>query len=239
MSDFVAECRREWKRLRVPDAVADEMAADLAADLTEAAAEGVSAEEVLGAGAADPRSFAASWAVERGVIESRPATRRPRTGSLVLAVCALLSAAAVASGVAILTTSSAPAIAVSPDSALVTIDGHVVNVAGMGPSVGPAGVHLSWKSFTFRGDKILRRVKWVDPATGRHGVSTANLAPVLSAAKKISPNAAGSSRHAIAWILLIAGIVGLVLETMYWWRASRRQSPGQHPDIEERAASYA
>ena len=37
------ECRREWKRLRVPDAIANEMAADLAADLAEAEAEGASA----------------------------------------------------------------------------------------------------------------------------------------------------------------------------------------------------
>jgi hypothetical protein len=70
MSDFVEQCRREWKRLRVPDPVANEMAADLAADLTEAEAEGVSAEEVLGRSAFDPRSFAASWAAERGVIPS-------------------------------------------------------------------------------------------------------------------------------------------------------------------------
>ena len=33
MSQFVEECRREWKRLGVPDPVANEMAADLAADL--------------------------------------------------------------------------------------------------------------------------------------------------------------------------------------------------------------
>jgi hypothetical protein len=70
MSDFVQQCRREWERLRVPDPVANEMAADLAADLEEAAAEGVSAEEVLGRSAFDPRSFAASWAAERGVIPS-------------------------------------------------------------------------------------------------------------------------------------------------------------------------
>jgi hypothetical protein len=58
VTDFVEQCRREWKRLRVPDAVANEMAADLAADLTEADAEGVSPEEVLGSSAFDPRSFA-------------------------------------------------------------------------------------------------------------------------------------------------------------------------------------
>jgi hypothetical protein len=36
VTEFVDECRSEWKRLGVPDAVANEMAADLAADLQEA-----------------------------------------------------------------------------------------------------------------------------------------------------------------------------------------------------------
>jgi len=91
MSDFVQQCRREWERLRVPDSVANEMAADLAADLKEAETEGVSAEEVLGRSAFDPRSFAASWATERGVIPStshrESASRRP----LVLAALATLT----------------------------------------------------------------------------------------------------------------------------------------------------
>jgi hypothetical protein len=72
VSEFVEECRREWRRLGVADAVANEMAADLAADLQEAEAEGASAEEVLGSGAFDPRAFAASWARERGVIQPQP-----------------------------------------------------------------------------------------------------------------------------------------------------------------------
>jgi hypothetical protein len=70
VNDFVAECRREWQRLRVPDCVADEMAAELAADLGEAEKEGVPADEVLGGAASDPRSFAASWAAERGFVRS-------------------------------------------------------------------------------------------------------------------------------------------------------------------------
>jgi hypothetical protein len=68
VSEFVDACRREWTRLGVPDPAANEMAADLEADLAEAAAEGVAAEEVLGAGAFDPQSFAVSWAAERGLI---------------------------------------------------------------------------------------------------------------------------------------------------------------------------
>lgn len=74
MNEFVEECRSEWKRLGVPDPVANEMAADLAADLEEAESDGASAEEVLGSGAFDPRSFAAAWAAERGVSQ-RPLPR--------------------------------------------------------------------------------------------------------------------------------------------------------------------
>ena len=77
-SDFVEECRREWRRLCVPDPVANEMAADLRADLEEAEAEGASPEAVLGSEAFDPRSFAALWAQERGVVGSLPAQVDPR-----------------------------------------------------------------------------------------------------------------------------------------------------------------
>jgi hypothetical protein len=47
VSEFVEECRREWRRLGVPDPIANEMAADLTADIDEAEAEGGSAEDVL------------------------------------------------------------------------------------------------------------------------------------------------------------------------------------------------
>ena len=68
MIEFVEQCREAWRGLGVPDPVANEMAADLEADLSEAAGEGVSAEEVLGSGAFDPRGFAAAWARARGVV---------------------------------------------------------------------------------------------------------------------------------------------------------------------------
>jgi hypothetical protein len=70
MTAFVEECRREWKRLAVPDLLADEMAAELEADLAEAQADGVSAAEVLGE--SDPRRFAAAWASERGLVPEQP-----------------------------------------------------------------------------------------------------------------------------------------------------------------------
>jgi hypothetical protein len=98
---FVDECRREWKRLGVPDAVANEMAAELTADLAEAEAEGASPEEVLGRAVFDAPAFAASWAMERGVVGAMP---QPRPRALVLAFVAVLAlfVAVAAAGVAVL-----------------------------------------------------------------------------------------------------------------------------------------
>lgn len=67
MIEFVEECRREWKRLGVPDPIANEMALDLTADIEEAESDGGSAEDVLGNSLFDPRRFAAAWASARGV----------------------------------------------------------------------------------------------------------------------------------------------------------------------------
>jgi len=76
MTEFVEECRREWRRLGVPDPIANEMAADLTADIEEAEAEGGSAEDVLGTSLFDPRHFAAAWAGARGVT-APPAAQDP------------------------------------------------------------------------------------------------------------------------------------------------------------------
>ena len=92
MSDFIDQCRQEWRRLGVPDPLAAEMAADLASDLTEAEAEGVSAEEYLGRSFFDPRSFAASWAAERGIIPLPANPGNARRSSLVLVAFTALAA---------------------------------------------------------------------------------------------------------------------------------------------------
>lgn len=98
MSSFLDECRREWSRLGVPDAIANEMAAELTADLAEAEAEGVSPEEVVGNDLFDPRSFAAAWAEARGVVGSQPTKprflRRPVLPAVIAGVVAVLVAAA-------------------------------------------------------------------------------------------------------------------------------------------------
>jgi hypothetical protein len=103
MNPFVDTCRKGWDRLGVPEAVASEMATDLEADLSEAQADGVSPEEVLGNGYFDAKAFAASWATARGIVS--PASRLPhsiRTRSVALGLSAFLCLAAGALGLLIL-----------------------------------------------------------------------------------------------------------------------------------------
>jgi hypothetical protein len=110
VNEFVQECRREWKRLRVPDPVADDMAAELTADLDEAAAEGGSPEEVLGRTASDPRSFAAAWAGERGLVPPQSLTARLRRRSrLPMAIAALTIVAAVGAALVVFASPNASA----------------------------------------------------------------------------------------------------------------------------------
>jgi hypothetical protein len=111
MTDFVEQCRREWKRLGVPDPLAEEMAADLASDLREAEADGVPAEELLGSSAFDPCSFAASWATERGIIPVPPSRGSARRRPLVLVAFTALAAIALL-GAALLLLTGQPKVAV-------------------------------------------------------------------------------------------------------------------------------
>ena len=94
MTDFVEQCRGEWRRLGVPDALAEEMATDLACDLREAETEGVSAQELLGNSFSDPRSFAAAWATERGIIPQPPSPAATRRRPLILVAFTALAATA-------------------------------------------------------------------------------------------------------------------------------------------------
>jgi hypothetical protein len=79
MTRFVEQCQKEWSRLGVPSATANEMAADLELDLAEAEADGVSPEEVLGNGYFDARAFAGEWARARGVVDPNVHARTPRS----------------------------------------------------------------------------------------------------------------------------------------------------------------
>jgi hypothetical protein len=138
VNQFVDDCRTEWKRLGVPEAVADEMAAELAADLAEAEAEGASARDVLGTGAVDAREFARAWAVERGVGQPPVTARHFRGRRILLAAAAAAFALLAIAGAAvlILDSPSAPArVAIaSPldpgETGMVWIRGPVVSPDG-------------------------------------------------------------------------------------------------------------
>jgi hypothetical protein len=141
---FVEQCRREWKRLRVSDPIADEMAAELEADLEEAEAEGASAEEVLRSGASDSRSFASSWAAERGVV---PPAKGKLLGRplLLAAIVALAVVAVVGAGLAIFASPRGSSVQVMPlakPTASIAVRarlGHAVPANGSGADLHTAG----------------------------------------------------------------------------------------------------
>jgi hypothetical protein len=194
VNQFIEECRREWQRLRVADPVADEMAADLAADLEEAEAEGVSPAEVLGSVASDPRSFAASWAAERGVIPPPPLTARLRRRSLIYAATAALTIVA-AIGAALV-------IFASPDAS--ALMGAIRMPAAPVPPPSPTNV-------SFVGDGGV----WVAQANG--GVLL-TFPPAPGAAA----HGSGVEIHTFGSILLIVGIVGVILSMLFlFWSSSR------------------
>jgi hypothetical protein len=130
VSDFVEECRREWRRLQVPEPAANEMAADLAADLREAEAEGASAEEVLGNAAFDPRSFAASWAIERGLVQPARRSRLARRSLLItIGVAALLIVGAALAALAVFSTARNVASPQQVTAQRVTVEAPTTTVA--------------------------------------------------------------------------------------------------------------
>ena len=195
MSEFVEACRREWKRLRVPDAVANEMAADLDADLEEAEAEGASPEDVLGSSAFDPRSFAASWAAERGVVGPVPIglERAPVRSRAVVALA--LSALVAAAGIAL---------------ALTATPGGSTRLALARPSgvtfIGPFGIARA---------KILRLGRGAGkPVLPRLRIRTVAPPPARPFVVNVSPR--GADLRTIGVILLIVGIGGLVVTLVYW-----------------------
>ena len=148
---FVSECRHEWRRLGVGDAVANEMAAELAADLDEAAAEGISAPEVLGQAAFDPRAFASAWATERGVTRPHPTRSRllPRPTKLVAVVALLVG---IGAGVAMLSYQSGATAAGSGQLGLVPSGNlglalHALGAILVSIAVPGAATVLLWSSW--------------------------------------------------------------------------------------------
>jgi hypothetical protein len=174
VSQFVEECRREWKRLRVPSTIADEMANDLTADLEEAEADGASAEDVLGSGASDPRAFAAAWASERGIAQV-PRSHRLRKRWVLLLVTPLVLCLIVIAGGALafmsFGDSSAPRISahVTPQQ---VVPGGVIGTSVAGAKVTPSGVALA----TGRRNVLHARPRSITITFGNSGGITVDVA---------------------------------------------------------------
>jgi hypothetical protein len=219
LDPFVEKCRKEWKRLGVPDAVANEMASDLEADLREADSEGTTREEVLGDGVFDPRTFAESWASERGVVgpaPSRPSA--PWRSPMLVAVVAFAIVAAVGLGL-VLGSRVAPSAAAAfpgppPFSERICSVPARPYPAPPWPSTAPTQIK---RRVTVRGGE--RRV------TGP-GCSFAQVGPApnppfaqgvpLPIARVVfrAPSPAGNRA---GWVLFIVGIGGIVVVALMRW----------------------
>ena len=209
MSDFVEQCKEEWKRLRVPDPVANEMAADLAADLKEAEADGASPEEVLGSGAFDPRSFAASWAAERGVIP--PISAQDKTASSEQGVNPPLTQSGKRPRRARMLAAIAAFAALALIGAAFTAHGSVsrVAVAKVTPAGGPAGIKM------LPGPRSI----WITPKGRVEVIPQGGIGPVPAVG--IFGDTSNPDLHGLGPILLILGLLGLVLTTLYWLFGAR------------------
>lgn len=174
MTAFVKECRQEWKRLGVPDSIADEMATDLEADLAEAQADGVSETEILGE--SDPRRFAANWASERGLVTERPEKRRRRVWPWVVGVLVFLLIGVPIAGVLLATAGPTAGPSV----------GHVVTVR-----TPPVRKHPRVRVPSFVG---MNRSRALATARGAGLRTTFVLAPGARQAKVVAQNPAAEAR---------------------------------------------
>ena len=205
MNEFVEECRSEWKRLGVPDPVANEMAADLAADLEEAEAEGASAEEVLGSGAFDPRSFATAWAADLGVIQRplRSGHGFMRGSRLAAAIGTFALVIAVIGGVLVIVASPSDPERLALASPVDPPRGTVWVIRRDIP-VGPPGV------LSFTPDGMSRVVRRPPPAPGVRLVA-------------VDTDDWRADSRTVGLVLLIVGLAGVVPSTLFllWLGPSR------------------
>lgn len=218
MSQFIEECRREWKRLRVPDPVANEMAADLEADLKEAEEEGASAEDVLGSGAFDPRSFAASWAAERGVIQPPLPSGivRPRRSlpSAAIAACAVIAVIG-----AVLALVASPA-----GSGRLAIASTSIGPRPALAFVGPRGQAVVTRP-------ALPGLRLIPPV-----LRLRLRAGLLPSAQVFAVQRNGSDvdLRSVGVVLLIVGVVGLIVSLLYWqWWTGPRRWPRRRAFVNE------
>jgi len=170
VSEFLDECRREWRRLGVPQPVANEMAADLAADLDEAEAEGGSAEDVLGNSAFDPRRFASAWAIARGVT-GPPASNRPSLWRppMAIVLTAVLGALTIVAGLALLGGRRSSSIAIATRRIIAGPGSNRFFAPGGGRIVGPGPFGLPFTGTQIAGVDV-HPLAWILLLVGVVGI---------------------------------------------------------------------
>jgi hypothetical protein len=210
---FVDDCRREWKRLDVPDSVAEEMAAELEADLVEAEAEGVSAEAVLGSGAGDPRAFASAWAAERGVIKRPPNGRGfARRAGVIVAIGVFALIAVLGGALVVVASPSSPTRlafapgAISPDGRSIAI---LAPPADQMPAPPPADVQV--------------HVALAEREAARLWISPVGTLPPVIRIVAVDVDDSGVDTRALGWVLLAVGLGGVVPLTVLWWAGDGRR----------------
>jgi hypothetical protein len=203
MSDFIGECRREWKLLGVPDQVADEMAAELGADLQAAEADGATIEDVLGARASTPREFAAEWAAERGVTERRPPSARGRWRSAIPSAIAAFAAVAISG--AVIAIVAAPS---SPKRLSLPAPPGVWSLADVRATqrvyVGPP-LRIIEQPMQVPAQEATPGTIWVGPLPP-NAAATAQLGAV-----EIRIPGDHDDARTVGWVLLIVGLTGMLL----------------------------
>jgi len=204
VSEFVDECRAEWRRLGVPDPVANEMAADLAADIAEAEAEGGSAEDVLGTSAFDPRHFAAAWAEARGVT----APPAPPAADPVPRPVAFEAAPTPSNG----TARRRPVLAVG-----LTVAAALVVMAAVVLLVGRHSASAA----------VSVRRAFAVPGALRVAPGPPNAPPLRFLVHPALALWGGAAMAAVGLVLLVAGLVGLAAAVVYWAPWLRDGGPGR------------
>ena len=189
------------------------MAVELEADLVEAEAEGVSAEEVLGSGAGDPRVFASAWAAERGVVGRPPNGRGfARRVGVFAAIGVFAVITALGGALVVVASPSGPTQlafapgAVSPDGRSIA---YAAPPAGQMPVLAPPPGEL-----TIQVDPTEQARVWISP------VST--LPPTLRIVA-VDVDDSGVDTRALGWVLLAVGLAGVVPLTVLWWAGYGRR----------------
>ena len=214
MSTFVDECRREWKRLGVPRAVAEEMAADLEADLKEAESDGASLEEVLGSGAFDPRSFAASWAAERGVIPPPSVRRSVPSRPFMWTAIVVLALIAITGAVLVISSHRGTEL-------VKQIPFSAVACRAPYPSPPPGFPH----GVSVKGGEVPYPGPFDQVPFDKVPLGMCKPVPAGPPAESFA-DVSGVSWYSVGWTLFILGIVGIVVCLLLWrsWVDPRRRT---------------